>query len=223
MAERKHHVHSNGNQNELQNWSQQKTTTGPTFDGQLVLRTDLNKLEYQSNGTDILVATESYVAQQVAALGQLQNGFDASSGALPTAANKVSGDTTQILKGDYWYVSTAGTISGIEGDDVLSVGDVLIYLGGGATTAANWLGVNRNLNDGSISSGAAQSETQTVALVANTDLTVTAATVVNIRSVQTYNSTDEEILLQVKRGTNPNQIILTSNQSLTGVRVDLVG
>ena len=92
-----------------------------------------------ANGTNLATAgsIKAYVDNSIAALGNLEGGWDASSGSFPVA----SGGTK---KGDYWYVTTAGTTGGV----VFNVGDVIIAKIDNASTtlASDWvqLEVNRD-------------------------------------------------------------------------------
>lgn len=210
------------NGNEAQQVSMEKVATDPATptDGQEWLNTTSKKRKFYDGTATQIYASESYVTTEINKLERIQGSYDASTGLLPTAANKIAGDLTTVVAGDYWIVSVAGTIAGIGGDDVLAVGDKLQYVGGGAATAANWVGIQTNLNDANI--GNVKKERQTVNLVAGTPLTVTAASISDIHSVQVYNSAGDEIILDVEKGT-ANQRILTSRRSLTGVIVDLLG
>ena len=70
-----------------------------------------------ASGTNLATAgsIKAYVDSQVAAIGSLQGSVDAS-----TSTNFPGSATTK--KGDYWYVSVAGTIQGVS----FNVGDVII-------------------------------------------------------------------------------------------------
>jgi hypothetical protein len=86
-------------------------------------------------------AVKTYVDAQIGALGNLEGAWDASTGSFPVGAAPVVG----TKKGDYWYVSVAGTVNGVP----FNVGDMLIALVNSASTttyAANWtsLEVNRD-------------------------------------------------------------------------------
>lgn len=190
-------------------------------DGQEWYNTTTDKRRVHIDSTTQTYAFESWVTSEINKLERIQGSFDASSGLLPTASNKTQGDLTQIVAGDYWIVSVAGTIAGIGGADELSVGDKLQYVGGGASTAANWVGIQTNLNDANI--GNVKRERQTVNLVANTPLTVTSAAISSIHSVQVYNSAGLEIIVDIDRSGAANTRILTSKRSLTGVVVELLG
>ena len=174
-----------------------------------------------ANGTIETYAFRSWVLEQINALGRLQGNFDANPGNLPTVADKTTGDLSNLQAGDAWIISNGGTLANILGDDNLSIGDKIQYVGGDGTDPANWVGIQTNLDDAII--GMATPERQVVALVANTPLTVTAANISDIHTTQVFDNTNQEIGVCISRGTNPNQVILESTASLTGVIVQMVG
>ena len=82
-----------------------------------------------ASGTNLATAgsIKAYVDSQVAAIGSLQGSVDAS-----TSTNFPGSALTK--KGDYWYVSVAGTIQGV----LFNVGDVIIAnIGNPTVTSAN--------------------------------------------------------------------------------------
>ena len=81
------------------------------------------------------LAVKNYVDNAIAGIGILQGGWDASSGAFPSAP----GGT---MKGDYWYVTVAGTCFGL----VFNVGDVIIAaINSASTTNPNdWIALEVN-------------------------------------------------------------------------------
>ena len=84
-------------------------------------------------------AVKTYVDAQVAALGNLEGAWDASVGTFPVGSTPVVG----TKKGDYWYVSVAGTVGGI----AFNIGDVLIASVNAASTttyASNWISLEVN-------------------------------------------------------------------------------
>lgn len=85
-------------------------------------------------------AVKDYVDANVASLGNLEGGWDASSGSFPVGSSPTAGTKA----GDYWYVTTAGTTGGV----VFNVGDVIVAKVNAASTssAADWiqLEVNRD-------------------------------------------------------------------------------
>jgi len=79
-------------------------------------------------------AVKVYVDGKIASIGTLVGGFDASSVNLPGNAG--------TKKGDYWWVTVAGTCQGI----VLNVGDVIIAnkVAASATVATDYIAVESN-------------------------------------------------------------------------------
>ena len=65
------------------------------------------------------LAVKNYVDTTVANLGYLVGGYDATSATLPVAPGGTN-------KGDYWYVTVAGTPSSVTPSVTLAVGDVVI-------------------------------------------------------------------------------------------------
>jgi hypothetical protein len=212
-------------ENEVRNVSWEKLAADPSglglYNGRHWLNTTTNKKKFYDGTTVHVIADEAFVQAAVQQIGQSQGAFDASAGLLPTVSNLIDGDTV-IRRGDYWDISVAGTISGIGGGSTsLSIGDVLKFVGTNPATASQWIGIQRNLNDTLI--GNAKTERQTVNLVANTALTVSAATISDVFSVQVYNSAGAEIIIDIDKGLTPNARLLTSKKSLTGVIVDMLG
>lgn len=95
-----------------------------------------------ANASSTTLATsqsiKTYIDGAVGALGNLEGGWDASSGTFPVGSTPSAG----TKKGDYWYVTTAGTTGGI----VFNVGDVIIANKDGASTtlAADWIALEVN-------------------------------------------------------------------------------
>ena len=114
--------------------------TGGTADAaEVSVITDLTSASNANIPTGTAVKT--YVDAQIGALGNLEGGWDASVGTFPVGAAPVVG----TKKGDYWYVTVAGTVGGIP----FNVGDMLIATVNSASTstyASNWtsLEVNRD-------------------------------------------------------------------------------
>lgn len=85
-------------------------------------------------------AIKLYVDNAIAAIGNLEGGWDASSGSFPVGTDPVSG----TKKGDYWYVNVAGTVDSV----LFNVGDVIIAKINNASTtiSTDWiqLEVNRD-------------------------------------------------------------------------------
>lgn len=84
-------------------------------------------------------AIKAYVDSTTGGLGNLEGAWDASGGSFPVGSSPVAG----TKKGDYWYVSVAGTVNSVP----FNVGDVLIALVDAASTstyAANWISLEVN-------------------------------------------------------------------------------
>lgn len=212
------------NGNEIRNVSLEKLATDPSgvdlFEGRIWENITEHKYKWYDGVKIRVILSEEEIQNLINQIGQAQGGYDASSGLLPTVSNLIDGDTA-IRRGDYWDITVAGTIAGIGGDDVLDVGDVLKFVGTNPATPGHWLGIQRNLNDTLL--GNTKAERQTVNLVAHTPLTVSASIIPNIFTIQVYDSDGNLIIVDVKKGANPNQRVITSNKSLTGVVVEMTG
>lgn len=219
----KFHVDIDLDQNELKNATLDKVAADPgtPVQGQIWFNTTSNKAKYYDGTTVYVIASEAYVINAINQLGQCQGIFSAVPGLLPTASDKTQGDLTTIKKGDYWVISAAGTIAGIGGADELSVGDLIQFFGTTPATAADWIGIQRNLNDALV--GNVVGEKQTVSLVANTPLNVNAATIVNIHSIQVYDSAGDLIIVDIQKLGGNNQRTLTAKKALTNIVVEMTG
>jgi len=157
--------------------------------------------------------------EDVQNLGSHIGGHDASTG-IPTSVPTSVRPSGTIEAGDTWYITVAGTITGIGGGEAeLHPGDMLKAIADGASSASDFISIQRNLDDDK----ASYTDSQVLNLPANTDTTITAAFAGRITSVQTYKQNGKEVKISTKRGTNPNQIILHPNKTLSNVTVDLVG
>lgn len=202
--------------NELQNFSFEKVAAdfsgSDLYEGRAWLNTTSNTLKLYRNSE---VKTIAFLSDALDG-GKYVGTHDATTG-IPTSG---SGEAGAIEAGDIWVINVAGTIAGIEGSDELSVGDLLIATADAAASAANFVGVQRNLDDDVLTAF----DIQTVNLVAATPLTVTAANFTgNVISVEVYNSAGRRINVRQVLGGSSNQIILRSNQSLSNLSVRMVG
>jgi hypothetical protein len=105
-------------------------------------------------------AVKSYIDTNIGALGNLEGAWSAAGGTFPVGSTPVAG----TKKGDYWYVSVAGTVGGV----AFNIGDVIIAKidGSSTTVASDWiqLEVNRDQATESVlgvSRIATQAETNT--------------------------------------------------------------
>lgn len=85
------------------------------------------------------LAVKNYVDATVGSLGNLEGGFDASGATLPVGAGGTK-------KGDYWYVTVAGTPSSVTPAVTLAVGDVVIANQDNASTtnSTQWIFLETN-------------------------------------------------------------------------------
>jgi len=83
---------------------------------------------------------KSYIDTNVGNLGNIEGGWNASSGSFPVGSAPVAGTKA----GDYWYVTVAGTVDG----EPFNVGDLIVAKSNNASTSskADWirLEVNRD-------------------------------------------------------------------------------
>jgi hypothetical protein len=85
------------------------------------------------------LAVKNYVDTTVGSLGNLEGGYDATNATLPVGAGGTK-------KGDYWYVTVAGTPSGVSPSVTLAVGDVIIANQDNASTtnSSEWIFLETN-------------------------------------------------------------------------------
>lgn len=134
-------------------------TSGATANVSLVsVITDLANASSTTLATSSSV--KSYIDSAVGGLGNLEGAWSAAGGTFPVGSTPSAG----TKKGDYWYVSVAGTVDGV----AFNVGDVIIAKIDSASTtlASDWiqLEVNRDQATESvlgISRIATQTETNT--------------------------------------------------------------
>lgn len=114
------------------------TSGGSATPSEVVIVTDLASASSTTLATSSAIKT--YIDANVGGLGNLEGGWDASSGSFPVGTIPVAG----TKKGDYWYVTVAGTTGGVS----FNVGDVIIAKIDNASTtlASDWiqLEVNRD-------------------------------------------------------------------------------
>ena len=81
---------------------------------------------------------KSYIDANIGSLGNLEGAWDASSGSFPVGSTPSAG----TKKGDYWYVSVAGTTGGV----AFNVGDVIIAKidSASTSTASDWIQLEVN-------------------------------------------------------------------------------
>jgi hypothetical protein len=105
--------------------------------GKLVVDEANNTLKFNTNE----VATQNYVDNKVAGLLDLRGNHNASGNTYPSSGG--SGTAGAILKGDFWYISVAGTLGGV----AVNVGDSIYALvDSPGTTSTNWAVLDANLS-----------------------------------------------------------------------------
>jgi hypothetical protein len=158
-----------------------------------------------SNNIATAGAIKSYISSVVGDLGNLEGGWDASSGSFPVGSTPISG----TKPGDYWYVTTAGTVSGV----AFNVGDVLVATVNGASTSVyngNWivLEVNRDQATESILGLVTLATSTEVNTGTNTTDAVTPATLSGRTATETRTGIAEiATQTEVNDGTDDARII----------------
>lgn len=98
----------------------------------------LTNISSGADNTNLATAgsIKSYIDNAIAALGNLEGGWDANTN------NNFPTGTGGTNKGDYWYITVAGTIQGIS----LDVGDVIVAIVNNASTtsATDWIVLETN-------------------------------------------------------------------------------
>ena len=152
-------VHKNHNKQEIRNVSTEQLAAHPAggdlYEGRIwSLNTD-DRLYRYAGGTVTQIAEIADMNK----FGIFVGVHDASTGIPTSGGSGVDSEgaplagTASIQSGDYWRVSVAGTIVGIEGNDNLSIGDLIISTVDGATAANEFLGVQKNLDDDALLNG----------------------------------------------------------------------
>jgi hypothetical protein len=108
------------------------------------IASEISIIDNLTSATTTTLATSQaiklYVDNSLASIGNLEGGWNASTGSFPVGSTPTAG----TFKGDYWYVTTAGTVGGVP----FNVGDVIIAkIDNASTTDPNdWiqLEVNRD-------------------------------------------------------------------------------
>jgi hypothetical protein len=152
-------------------------STGAVAEVSIITATNLDG--YADSNIPSTAAIKAYIDSATGGLGNLEGAWDASVGTFPTG----SGGTK---KGDYWYVSVAGTVDGV----AFNVGDVLAAKVDAASTttyAGNWLSLEVNRDQATESTlGLVTLATQTeVNTGTNTTDAVTPATLAGRTATET--------------------------------------
>jgi hypothetical protein len=122
------------------------------------------------------LAVNNAISAAITAMGEFAGDFDASSGSLPSVG---TGESGAIRKGDYWRVSVAGDISGLQPSAHLEVGDVIVAKANAASAAADFFVLQGNITDAITGSSASSADTA-VAIFDGTNARVIKASGVTI-------------------------------------------
>lgn len=175
----------------------------------ITILTDLSAIISAHDSLVSAKAVKDYVASVVGGLGNLEGAFDASAATnFPTG----SGGTK---KGDYWYVTVAGTVQGT----ALNVGDVLIANkdAASATLSTDWIFLETNRDQ-------ANTTTLGVIMIA-TDAEALAMSVTNKALVPSNLAAVKASDAEVQTGTLKNKFITPaglSSRTATEARTGIV-
>lgn len=198
-----------------------------------VLDTDLTSVSASDDTLASAKAIKAYVDATVTGSNHDAGSFDASGGAVPTTGTGVA---SAIMKGDYWRITVAGTISGVTPTASLQVGDVLYAKVNSASTGSDFFAVEGNLNAATTSVAgtvvlATEAETKaksdTSKVVTPSDLTTFARqAVISVTTDNTVTSHTvvhnlakplEELSIQLRDGTTGVQFFATISKSGSNV------
>jgi hypothetical protein len=154
--------------------------SGATADvAEVTVVTDLANASSTTLATSSAVKT--YIDSNIGGLGNLEGGWDASSGSFPVGSAPVAGTKA----GDYWYVTVAGTVGSV----AFNVGDVIVAKQNAASTssATDWIQLEVNRDQATESTlGLVSLATQTeVNTGTNTTDAVTPATLAGRTATET--------------------------------------
>lgn len=150
------------------------------------------------------LAIKNYIDTSIGALGNLEGGWDASTGSFPVGSSPVSG----TKKGDYWYVTVAGTVDG----EAFNVGDVIIANKDAASTTSkvDWIRLEVNRDQATTSTlGLVTIATQTeVNTGTDSQKVVTPATLSGRTATETRTGIAEiATQVEVDAGTDDERIV----------------
>lgn len=138
-----------------------------------VLDTDLTSVSASDDTLASAKAIKAYVDGAVTGTNHDMGSFDASGGTVPTTG---SGTAGAILKGDFWHISVAGTISGVVPIANLQIGDLLYASIDGADTGAEFFAIQGNVAEATTTVlGLVMKATEPEAQLKAVDKVVTAA------------------------------------------------
>ena len=215
MAVKNVYVHSNFNKQELRNFSAEKRSTDPTgadlYEGRVWENTTDKRLKWY-DGTDVKTLAQ---LEDLEVFGALVDTHSASSG-IPSTGSGFNGE---IRQGDYWIITTAGTIPNLSGKSTtLEVGDFLFAATDDAAAAVDFYGVQTNLN---LPDGIGLVEEVTLAALPANVPTDIPTTFDNAYNIDVYDSNNEKIELKITGPITAPQA--ESNVALTNVKFRITG
>ena len=77
--------------------------------------------------------------------GRKRGNFDASTGAIPTAADASVDPGVEIADGDYFVITVGGTLTGLVGEEELEIGDLLFASTNAPAAATDFYAVQTNI------------------------------------------------------------------------------
>lgn len=160
-------------------------------------------------------ATRYITTDDIANAMDWRGTFNATPGQRPDQAG-----VTNIQAGDLWIITGAGTLTGIEGSDILSVGDFLIATANNPTTAAGYAGIETNTTVNM--NNFAAWENQTVNLAA-APVTATYTLLTTIRDAVCYDSTGRKRNTLDVQITSGNTVVIDGLTTIANLRVYALG
>lgn len=180
------------------------------------------ELKWDAADRRIKINTGGGTVETVAWLTDLQRywrnrGTYGVGGRLPTPADARKLTGQPIEEYDTFLISNPITIPGIQGDQDLGRGGLLIFVGGDpldVNSADQWLGIDDDAAPVTL-----QYEEQTTDLAADTPKILTATMVTDIKDIVVRDATNLDISSQLVISFNGTSATLQSNTGLTGLRV----
>jgi hypothetical protein len=148
--------------------------------------TATNNIKYYDGTATKTIATTDMVSSMFRIRS---TAFSAAAAALPVLSdnNVTALAGVPLGQGDTFLITTAGTIVGIGGSDILEPGDMLVLMDATApTTAASWYAFQTNA---SLPANVVAFENVTVALTANAAATIDPPSLGVVHSIEIYDAT----------------------------------
>jgi len=206
------------NVNRLRNFQMDPVTADPVVgeENQLKTHTGDNRVKWRDTGGT--VHTLAHLTD-LTSLWRGRGGMGTAN-ALPTATDGTLHVNDPLRAYDAFMMTVASTITGIQGDDVLEVGDFLILIDeANPTTSASWVGIQTNTNDQTLP----LVETVSQAVTADTAVVFNFTAIGNIQTYQVFAGITEITGDVVTLRASNNSVSVQSSIAITGVDVRAVG